>query len=258
MAITGASPLQHFPVPLGTDAPPDIPLAIASLAAAVEQRVVMYFETPAVRDQTFPGGLGQSPLEGMVAYIASTKRLECFDGVSWRPILDVVPPQLHAYVSAPQTLPDRAWQVISFDNEEYDTAGMHSSSAPTRVIAPVTGLYQVNAAVVFSWSQRDYYYYSYSGARALQVRKNANGTVSGGTRVGLRVEDGFARWYWSLYDLPAIPGLGNYHDGCEITMDVRLNAGDYLEVLAFQSSGDNAALGNEKSLTFVQARLVSS
>jgi hypothetical protein len=56
-------------------------------------------------------------------------------------------PAVRAYNSTNQTIPGESVPtILSFDSEQFDTAGMHSTSSSTSALtAPVAGIYEVNA-----------------------------------------------------------------------------------------------------------------
>lgn len=146
------------------------------------------------------------------------------------------PDRVHAYQTAVTTLATSgAWQVIAFDSELYDTNSMHSTVSNTsRVVATVTGLYQVNVNVTFASNA--------TGVRFLDLRKNAAGVQTGGSSVGsARVHSVTAN---------AAP-VG-------FTVDVPLTAGDYLEVFGFQSSGGSLSTAAGSVSTYLQMRWVAS
>jgi hypothetical protein len=127
-------------------------------------------------------------------------------------------PAVHAYTDTNQVIPSGAPQVIALNQEAFDTAAMHDSSAsgnctdfntaPTvpndcRVTVPRDGIYQIDATI--NWS-------SPSAARTLQVLANR-----------------------------ATPlGLAFAGDGADSTESVstlaRLFAGDYVELEVSQTS----------------------
>jgi hypothetical protein len=99
------------------------------------------------------------------------------------------------------------WTPLDLNIERYDTAAMHSPQTPTsRLMAPVDGIYLVTAQV--RWE-------SGTGRRALSLRRNGN-TAVGGTTDLLTVADNRAQ---------------------EVTAQVRLDAGDFVEAGVFQNSG---------------------
>jgi hypothetical protein len=99
------------------------------------------------------------------------------------------------------------WTPLNLNVERYDTAAMHSPQTPTsRLTAPVDGIYLVTAQV--RWQ-------SSFGRRVLSLRRNEKVTV-GGTTDLLTVPDDRAQ---------------------EVTSQVRLNAGDFIEAGVLQISG---------------------
>lgn len=56
-------------------------------------------------------------------------------------------PAVRVSVGADQSVPDNGDLQIPFDNESYDTAGMHDPGQPTRLVAPISGVYAVSANV---------------------------------------------------------------------------------------------------------------
>lgn len=110
------------------------------------------------------------------------------------------------------------WQAVVFNTESYDTAGMHSTSVNTsRITITDAGLYLVRAAAAFAASV--------TGLRNLGFRVNGSGT-GGPTYAG-----------------QSYPGHAN--DALMSHSDViKLVAGDYVEVVAFQNSGGNLTIQN--------------
>ena len=125
--------------------------------------------------------------------------------------------------------------LLTWDTEAYDTDNLHSTSTNTsRITATTAGLYQITARQAFAANA--------TGIRSLDVRKNAAGSSSGGTRIG--------------YDSQT-PVSGAVTSVCVIC-DVFLNAGDYLEAFGFQSSGGALSDDATAGLTMFQARLVAT
>jgi hypothetical protein len=99
------------------------------------------------------------------------------------------------------------WTALNLNIERYDTAAMHSPQTPTsRLMAPVDGIYLVTAQV---------HWQSSFGRRVLSLRRNENTTVATTTDL-LTVADDRAQ---------------------EVTAQVRLNAGDFIEVGVVQTTG---------------------
>jgi hypothetical protein len=101
---------------------------------------------------------------------------------------------------------------LLFDSVRYDTAGMHATETSSRLTAPVKGIYAVSASVVWS-SDPD-------GTRFVGLKKN------GDTWIAMQTQ-------------PAVAGAPTDQ---EVSHQVLLQAGDYLEVRAHQSSGGPLAV----------------
>jgi hypothetical protein len=111
--------------------------------------------------------------------------------------------------SAAESTTSGVLQDLSFDSERYDTADLHDPATNnSRLTAPVTGIYAVNAGV--GWlGDPD----GYSG---ISVIKNDATAIAS------------QRW-------PAVATTGTFQT---ITDHVLLQAGDYLEVRVVQTSGN--------------------
>lgn len=145
------------------------------------------------------------------------------------------PPRIHAYAGSTQTLTTATITVLTFDTENWDTDGMHSTSSNTsRLVVVTTGLYACNFGVTFATNATSWRY--------LNIRKNAAGASGGGTSV----YQGFTS------------GLAVSNNNITASFDVSLNAGDYLEVFASQNSGGNLATVAGSLATFGQMRWVAS
>jgi hypothetical protein len=104
-------------------------------------------------------------------------------------------------------IPNDTWTPLSLGIERYDAAAMHSPQAnPSRLTAPVDGIYLVTAQV--RWQAG-------IGRRILSLRRNENATVAATTDL-LTAADNRAQ---------------------EVTAQVRLAAGDFIEAGVVQISG---------------------
>lgn len=113
--------------------------------------------------------------------------------------------------------------LLTFASEETDGAGFHSTSSNTSRLTVPTGyggIYRITANVYLANGT--------GGAAALQVRKNAAGSSSGGTFVA-QVTGG-------------VSTNGTVLTAPNLTCEVRLTAGDYVELFVCQTSGTNIAL----------------
>jgi hypothetical protein len=123
-------------------------------------------------------------------------------------------PAVHVTRSIDQSIPDNTSTALSFTVERYDTAAMHPNLIlnPTRLTAPVTGIYHVSAGIAWE-SDPD-------GVRGVTLRKNGVTPVAGET----------------------IPANGTAGVQQMLSTVVRLQSGDYVEVVVVHSAGGNLAV----------------
>jgi hypothetical protein len=119
-----------------------------------------------------------------------------------------------------QAISDATYTVLPFNQEYYDTEGMHDNATNnSRLIAPVAGVYELSASV--EWDAP-------AGVDRLLLIKNRG---NGGPVNGI----------WLASDQDELPG--GYHWGHTISAVVRLQAGDYVELVVRLNTGGGAALG---------------
>jgi hypothetical protein len=114
--------------------------------------------------------------------------------------------------------------LVSYNTETFDTAGLHSSDNPSRLTAPVAGTYQVTGQI--EWDSVA------NGYRFLIIRRN------GTTRSGVSL-------------IPVSTANFVYQ---QVTSLVKMNAGDYVELVIRQTSGGNLDViggGDEESQNFM-------
>lgn len=128
------------------------------------------------------------------------------------------PSHCYAYKISNQAWGNGSWAVVALDGELYDwsVTPMHSTvTNNTRVIAPDPGVYFAIAGVQFDAGVA-------LTTRQVQLRKNAAGNPTSGTRVAIN----------------ALPSLGGgVATIFGVTADVQLNAADYLELFAYKDTG---------------------
>lgn len=73
------SPLQGFPLSVGTDAPNE-PAQLSNAVNAIEQQTVQVYPDLTTRNAKLSGALAK---EGMVAWIKSSKSMLYYDGTTW-------------------------------------------------------------------------------------------------------------------------------------------------------------------------------
>jgi hypothetical protein len=117
-------------------------------------------------------------------------------------------PQARVTHSVSQSIPNATFTTLAFNSERYNNGAMHDvATNNSRLTAKVTGLYSIGAAIWFDTNV--------AGIR--EVRINLNGATPIVIARAHVQPDGYAE---------AI-----------LTTEYRLAAGDYVQVLVFQSSG---------------------
>lgn len=129
-------------------------------------------------------------------------------------------PTAQAFKSAAnQVLENETYTPITFDAEAWDNNALHSTVSNTsRMVAPVNGKYRVTATVAFAGNL--------TGYRAINFRVNGSATNRYGSDARTPV---------------------NGATTVTTSAEIKLNAGDYVEVWAWQNSGAPLALLSETS-----------
>jgi len=120
-------------------------------------------------------------------------------------------PRCRVYQSTAQSIPDAAWTSITFDAENYDVKELHDTATnPERITIPpdAGGTYVVTAQVIYAANS--------TGYRAIRILLNGTTVLA----------------YGSITN-PS----GTYTVSVPISTIEQLNAGDYIEVQAYQNSG---------------------
>lgn len=112
------------------------------------------------------------------------------------------------HLSAPQSLTNNVEVAISWNVEDFNTDFFHNNSTnPTRYTASLQGVYSFGAGLDFAANT--------AGTRYMYFK------VNGATNMGLS----------------QAPGNVGQDTWLQLRDDIQLNAGDYVELLAFQNSG---------------------
>lgn len=154
----------------------------------------------------------------------------------WRDALNflLAPPRAYGYHNVALNVNNVTFTLVGLTGELYDSSGMHSTvSNSARINAVEAGLYTLKGHIQFEANG--------TGARGIMFRKNAAGSPSGGTELFL------------TYNLPSAGNLGLVFG----SVDANLNATDYVEMYAYQSSGGALNLVNGATSTFLSARWVA-
>lgn len=119
------------------------------------------------------------------------------------------------------------YYAVSFNGEDYDTDGIHSTSTnPTRLVAQTDGKYQIIAQISFAQNTTGYRK-TYINANGVQI---ATATI------------------------PTVTGAAS---GVVAVASAQLVAGQYVEVYAMQTSGGSLALSVSPGETMCEMRWVS-
>lgn len=137
--------------------------------------------------------------------------------------LQVNPPRCRLYHAASPNLANGVATSIAWDTEETDASGMHDPAVnPSRITAVTAGYYDVRAQGIFAANA--------TGYRTLAILKN--GAVVAATRH------------------QASPATASHF--AQVTDEVYLGVGDYIEIQATQGSGAALALQGGSASTFVR------
>lgn len=151
-------------------------------------------------------------------------------------------PRCYAYSSAATTITTGgSAQVISLGAEVYDIVQAGDSPSHdlvtnnTRVVCRTSGKYEIAGQVYFAQNG--------TGARTGSIRLNAAGSASGGTPLVQSSQTPLASGGTAL----AFP-----------VVEAVLNAGDYVEIFGFQSSGANLDTSTGLGVTFLRIKLTGA
>lgn len=131
-------------------------------------------------------------------------------------------PMCRVYNNAGQNIATATFTALTFNSERYDTAGLHSTSSNTsRITIPTGGggIYHIGASVRFASNS--------TGARVVRIRRNGSGYI------GVQEADASA--------------TGDHR--MSLACDYFLFEGDYIEVMAFQSSGGVLSVDSESAMS---------
>lgn len=126
-----------------------------------------------------------------------------------------------------QSIPDATWTAITLDNAIFDNAGGHSNTTnPSRYVCQVPGWYLALGGVCFSSS----------------ATGSANDYIA-----GIRVNG--SNSFGSLFECGKVAAANSSLVTPTVVELVNLNAGDYVELAAWQSSGTSITLTSSTSGT---------
>lgn len=112
--------------------------------------------------------------------------------------------------STSQAVGSGSISAVVFDVEVYDTGNMWAVGNPSRLTAPVNGIYAITFGAQFAINS--------TGARILFLQKTASAVTS------------YAGMFNSV-------GNATFYLGATVHAEDTMNAGDYFECMAYQASG---------------------
>lgn len=131
------------------------------------------------------------------------------------------PPACRVYNDAAISIPDNTVTLLTFNQERYDTANIHSTASNTgRLTAPITGIYDIFGHIAYAANS--------TGTREILIRLN------GATYIAVHDETG--------------PSATLTHQQ-SISTHWLLNAGDYVELIAYQNSGGSLNVTSTSAYT---------
>lgn len=139
------------------------------------------------------------------------------------------PPRVLVKNSVVQDLVNATWTALTWNQEDADTDGIHSTSSNTsRLTAVTAGRYFVTISI--RWED---HILGYSGVRGVQVRKNSAGAVGSGSCVCIDMRH-------HQDNLTGSIGAAN-QSTCGY---VYLGVGDYVEAFGYQTDGGNSEVSH--------------
>lgn len=124
------------------------------------------------------------------------------------------------YDSGTQSIPNNTYTALTFNSERWDYGTYHSTvSNTTRLTVPVNGLYMVTGGVAYASNA--------TGQRALGIRVNGS----------------------SLYALERVDTINGQVPFLNVSTIVKLTAGDYVELMAWQNSGGSLNTSVNSAIT---------
>lgn len=142
------------------------------------------------------------------------------------------PPQCRAYANTGTSLPNATFTAVALDGEDGDSDAMHSTSTNnSRVTAVTAGLYLLHGQVGHDAVNT-------TGYRTMAIRLNGSAVIA--------------------YSDRAVPAGATIPSFTGTSCLYQLSAGDYVELIAYQSSGGSNPSSAGRAWTFLHALRVSS
>jgi hypothetical protein len=134
------------------------------------------------------------------------------------------PPRAMVWKTAGQSIVSDTWTLMTWDTEWFDTDGIWSSGASSRLTAITTGVYEITIHV--EWEVVNH---ASPGNRAVTIQKSN----AGGTTIKQNSEIGYDAQMVKVSDASGAPQTNH------LTFHHPLTAGQYIEALCWQSKSLN-------------------
>lgn len=166
------------------------------------------------------------------------------DAAKWNGLVDAVnfanfPPSAFIYNNVGFDIPSSSTgTLVSYDSEEFDSdpnnLQAHSSSNLSKMICNYTATYRLHAGILFPAAA--------TGTRQVNIRKNANGSFTGGTSI-------------RTVTLP----VGSTSATCVVTAErlIQASATDHFQVFGAQTSGSTLSISAGVLYCWFDMELVS-
>lgn len=164
-----------------------------------------------------------TPFEGMSIYRTDLDQIQTYDGSNWFTTSAKFPVACKAIRNATVSVAHAVEQVITWNDEEYDYNTMHDNvTNGSRITISEDGIYLLNGFAQFASSV---------SASAIRFRKGGTTTLA------------------FCYMPGSVTGLGDvFGSYCG-----KFTAGEYIEMLVFQSNGSSAARNLTQSVSYFSA-----
>lgn len=189
----------------------DVPAVGSSVAAAFHQEIA---NRVVQRFANFAALNAWAAADGSLGYTVDTRRLWLRIGGVWRPFAGSLP-RFRLASTVAVSLANTAITPVSWGTETFDTDDVHAPGTPTRVTIPaaLAGVWAMGYSLDFAAAN--------SGTRDTWIHRN--GAQAPGAYYG-----------YQAVTFGATAGVGTINQGSTL---VEVAAGDYFEVVAYQSSG---------------------
>lgn len=166
-----------------------------------------------------------APNEGMTIYETDTDYIRTYDGTTWQ-VMTGNTPAARAQRTTTQSISTGSTTAVSFGAADYNAGTMWAGGSPTRLTAPIGGVYVITAAVEFAANA--------TGNRQVHIYQNG-----------------------SEHSRITVPSVGSgLATRVAIADTLNMAASDYVECFVFQDSGGSLNITNGADMPYLAATWV--